>query len=191
MTTDAPAVPPKKRHLLRKILLTLVVIIAILAIIIALQPADYLVQRSATIAAPPPVVFAQVNDFHNWEAWSPWAKLDPTAKNSFEGPPAGAGSIFRWSGNDKVGEGLMTILESQPNDRIKIKLDFIRPFTDTANTDFTFKPQGDQTTVTWSMTGHRNFIAKAVCLFMNIDKTVGGDFEKGLAQIKATAEAKK
>jgi hypothetical protein len=189
VTVEQPPVSRKKRHILRKAFFTLIALIAILVVIIALQPADYLVQRSATVSAPPQVVFAQVNDFHNWEAWSPWAKLDPAAKNSFEGPPAGAGSIFRWSGNDKVGEGLMTILESHPGDHVKIKLDFIRPFTDTANTDFTFKPQGDQTAVTWSMTGHRNFIAKAVCMFMNIDKTVGGDFERGLAQIKTAAEA--
>jgi uncharacterized protein YndB with AHSA1/START domain len=189
MTTDTPSVPRKKRHILRKLFFTLIGVIAVLAIVVALQPADYRVERSATINAPPPVVFAQVNDFHNWEAWSPWAKLDPTARNSFEGPPAGAGAIFRWSGNDKVGQGLMTILDSRASDQIKIKLDFIRPFTDTATTDFTFKPQGDQTTVTWSMSGHRNFMAKAICLFMNMDRSVGGDFEKGLAQIKATAEA--
>src|SRR3954454_4734137 len=127
----------------KKILLVLLVAVAICAGVVALQPADFRIERSATIAAPAPDVFAQVNDFHNWEAWSPWAKLDPTAKNSFEGPPAGTGSIFRWSGNDKVGEGLMTILEPQPSDHIKIKLEFVRPFADTANTDFTFKPQGD------------------------------------------------
>jgi len=189
MAVEEPVVPRKKRHILRKLFFTLIGVIAILAIVVAVQPADYLVQRSATINAPAPVVFAQVNDFHNWEAWSPWAKLDPTAKNSFEGPPAGAGAIFRWSGNDKVGEGLMTILESQPGERVKIKLEFIRPFADTANTDFTFKPQADGTAVTWSMSGHRNFMAKAVCLFMNMDKMVGGDSEKGLAQMKTAAEA--
>src|SRR3954465_7895908 len=143
MSEELTPVPRKKRHIIRKVVLALVAIIAIFAVIVAFQPADYRVQRSATINAPPPVVFAQVNDFHNWEAWSPWAKLDPAAKNSFEGPPTGAGSIFRWSGNDKVGEGLMTILESQPSDHVKIKLEFIRPFADTANTDFAFKPQGD------------------------------------------------
>jgi hypothetical protein len=189
MAVEEPTLPRKKRHIIRKIFIALLVIIAIFAVIVAVQPADYRVERSATINAPQPVVFAQVNDFHNWEGWSPWAKLDPAAKNSFEGPPAGAGSIFRWSGNDKVGEGLMTILESQPSDRVKIKLDFIRPFADTANVDFAFKPQGDQTAVTWSMSGHRNFMAKAICLFMNMDKMVGGDFEKGLAQMKTAAEA--
>src|SRR6476646_1368419 len=98
MSADSTIPPPKKRHLLRNIFLVLVVLIGIFAVVVALQPAEYVVQRSATINAPPAVVFAQVNDFHNWEGWSPWAKLDPAAKNSFEGPPAGAGSIFRWSG---------------------------------------------------------------------------------------------
>src|SRR4051794_19721177 len=175
--------------MIKKLLLTLAVIVLVFVAVVAMQPSEFRVERSATINAPSPIVFAQVNDFHNWEAWSPWAKLDPAAKNSFEGPPAGAGSIFRWSGNDKVGEGLMTILESQPSDHVKIKLEFIRPFADTASTDFAFKPQGDGTAVTWSMSGHRNFMAKAVCLFMNMDKMVGGDFEKGLAQMKTAAEA--
>jgi hypothetical protein len=91
---------------------------------------------------------AQVNDFHNWEAWSPWAKLDPAAKNSFEGPSAGIGAIFKWSGNNEVGEGSMTITESRPSDLIKIKLDFTKPFEATNATEFTFKPEGNQTMVT-------------------------------------------
>src|SRR3982751_4607157 len=118
MTVEQPPVARKKRHILRKVFFTLVGIIAIFAVIVAFQPADYIVQRSATINAPSPIVFAQVNDFHNWEAWSPWAKLDPAAKNSFEGPAAGTGAKFSWAGNDKVGEGRMAITESHPSDLV-------------------------------------------------------------------------
>jgi hypothetical protein len=188
MTETPPSVPRRKRRLLSKLLLVLVVLIAIFTLIVALQPADYRVERKATIAAPPPAVFAQVNDFHNWQAWSPWTKLDPSAKNSFEGPSSGDGAIFAWSGNDKIGEGRMTITQSHPTDLVKIKLDFIRPFADTANVDFTFKPEGDQTKVTWGMAGHKNFLGKAVCLFMNMEKMVGPDFERGLAQLKTVSE---
>jgi hypothetical protein len=175
--------------MLKKILIALAVIVIVFVVIVALQPSEFRVARTAAISAPPPAVFAQVNDFHNWEAWSPWAKLDPAAKNSFEGPSAGIGAIFKWSGNNEVGEGRMTITESRPSDLIKIKLDFTKPFEATNTTEFTFKPEGNQTMVTWSMFGTNNFIAKAFCLFNSMDKMIGGQFEKGLAQMKSVAES--
>ena len=178
--------------MIKKILLLAVVVIvlgiAIFAVVVAMQPSHYQVQRSATMIAPAAVVFNQVNDFHKWDAWSPWAKLDPNMKTTFEGPPAGTGAVYRWTGNSDVGEGKMTITDSKPGELVKIKLDFIKPFAATSDTVFTFKPQGNQTAVTWTMDGENNFIGKAMCLFMNMDRMVGGDFEKGLAQMKAAAE---
>jgi hypothetical protein len=175
--------------MLIKILIGLLVIVAGFVLVVALQPSHYRVERTAAIAAPAAVVFAQVNDFHHWEAWSPWAKLDPTMKQTYEGVPSGGGAIYTWAGNKKVGEGRMTLTESHPSDRIRIQLEFVKPFASTCITEFSFRPQGSQTVVTWSMDGENNFIAKAVCLFMNMDKTVGGDFEKGLGQLKSLAEA--
>jgi hypothetical protein len=175
--------------MIKKILLGLLVLIVAFVVIVAFQPAHYSVTRSASIAAPPEVVFAQVNDFHNWNAWSPWVKLDPAATNSFDGPSTGKGAMFHWSGNSQIGEGGMTILESQPNDLIKIKLEFIRPFAAVCVTDFTFKPEGKQTAITWTMSGENNFIGKAMCLFMNMDKTVGGDFDRGLSNLRVVSEA--
>jgi uncharacterized protein YndB with AHSA1/START domain len=175
----------------KKILFALVVIVAALGVIVHLQPADFRVVRSATVAAPPAEVFAQVNDFHKWEAWSPWAKLDPKAKNSFEGAAAGEGAIFKWAGNSDVGEGAMTILEAKPNELIRIKLDFVKPMEGTNATVFTFKPEGDKTVVTWDMSGQKNFISKAFCMVMNMDKMVGDKFEEGLASIKSVVEPKK
>ena len=130
---------------------------AALAVVVAVQPSEFHVARTATIAAPPAAVFAQVNDFHRWEAWSPWAKIDPAAENSYEGSSAGKGAGFRWSGNSDVGEGSMTIAESRPSELIRIKLDFVRPFAGTNDVEFTFKPVGDQTAVTWTMDGRRTF----------------------------------
>ena len=132
---------------------------------------------------------AQVNDFHNWEVWSPWAQLDPAAKYSFEGAPAGKGAAFSWAGTNKVGEGRMTITESRPNELVRIKLEFLKPFEATNTAEFTFRPEGERTAVTWSMFGHNNFISRAVFLFVNMDKALGGEFEKGLASMKAAAEA--
>jgi hypothetical protein len=175
--------------MIKKILIGLVVVIAILVVVVLLQPATYQVERSTTINAPAPVVFAQVNDFHNWNNWSPWAKLDPAMKQTFGGAPAGTGATYAWTGNKEVGEGRMTITDSHPSDLVKIKLEFLKPFAATSNTDFTFTPQGNQTLVKWKMVGDNNFVAKAFHLVMNMDKMIGGDFEKGLAQMKAVAEA--
>jgi len=172
----------------KKILIGLAVIVVVFVVIVALQPSEFRVERSATISAPAPAVFAQVNDFHKWEAWSPWAKLDPAAKNSFEGPSAGNGAIFRWAGNHEVGEGSMTIIESRPSELIRIKLEFLKPFAGTNTAEFAFRSEGNQTAVTWSMFGTNNFIAKAFCLFMSMDKIVGGQFEKGLASMKSVVE---
>jgi len=177
--------------MIKKILLALVVLIAGFAGVVAMQPSEFRVSRQATIAAPPGAVFAQVNDFHKWEAWSPWAKLDPNAKNTFEGPPAGQGSVFKWVGDSNVGEGSMTLTESQPSERIRIRLDFVKPFAGTSDVEFTFQPQGEQTVVTWSMHGHNNFIGKAISLFMNCDKMIGANFDEGLANIKKVVEAPK
>ena len=182
--------------MLKKILLGFVALVVVFLIVVAMQPNEYRVARTAAVAAPPDRVFAQVNDFHNWEAWSPWAKLDPNAKATFEGPRSGEGAVFIWAGNDEVGEGRMTVTQSRPNDLIRIKLDFVKPMEGTSDVEFTFKPQGDQTNattnvttnVTWAMSGRHTFISKAICLFMNQDKMLGGYFEKGLASLKTVVE---
>ncbi len=175
--------------MLKKILITVVVLVLVFVIVVATRPADFRITRSTAIAAPAAVVFAQVNDLHKWDAWSPWAKLDPAMKQTHEGSPDGVGAIYSWAGNSEVGEGRMTITESRTNELIRIKLEFIKPFAAVNTTEFTFKPDGGQTIVTWDMTGKNNFMSKAFCLFMNMDKMVGGDFEKGLASLKQVAEA--
>ena len=172
-----------------KILIALVVIVVGLVGVITLQPARYRVSRSTTIAAPAPVVFAQVNDFHKWSAWSPWEKIDPAMKRTYEGPPAGVGASYAWVGTREVGEGRMTIVESRPGDLIHVKLEFVKPFAGTSVAEFTFKPDGERTLVTWSMTGDKNFIAKAIHLVMSMDRMIGDQFDKGLAAMKTVAEA--
>src|SRR5205809_3762941 len=171
------------------VLAAIVVVIAVLVVIVALQPAEFRIQRSATMSAPPAEVFAQVNDFHNWQAWSPWAKIDPEMKQNYEGSAAGTGAKYAWSGNKKVGEGRMTVLESRPSELVQIKLEFLKPFKATNTAEFTFQPRGDQTAVTWSMLGQKNFVMKAFSLFMSCDNMLGKEFEKGLAQMKSVVEA--
>ena len=175
--------------MMKKVLLAVLLIVVVFVIVVATRRADFQITRSATIVAPPAVVFAQVNDFHLWDAWSPWAKLDPAMKQTHAGASAGPGAIYTWSGNKDVGEGRMTLTESRSNELIRIKLEFLKPFPAVNTTEFSFKPEGTQTAVTWSMSGTNGFMAKAFCMFMNMDKMVGGDFEKGLAQLKTVAEA--
>lgn len=175
--------------MLTKILLASAALFAVFLVIVALQPSAFRITRSATMVASPEVIFAQVNDFHKWEDWSPWAKLDPASRETFDGPPAGVGAGFAWSGNMEVGEGRMTITENRAPELILLKLDFVRPMKATHFTEFVLQPQGNQTLVTWTMSGNNNFMAKAVNLFMNCDRIVGGFFEKGLAQMKAVVEA--
>jgi uncharacterized protein YndB with AHSA1/START domain len=172
-------------------LVAVAAIVAVFIVVVAMQPSEFRVARSATIAAPAADVFTQVNDFHNWDAWSPWAKIDPTMKQTYEGAPAGSGAIYSWVGDGKVGQGRMTLIDSRPSDLVKIRLEFLKPFKATNTAEFTFKPDGNQTVVTWSMSGRNNFFFKAFGLFMNMDKMLGGDFEKGLANMKSVVEAGK
>jgi hypothetical protein len=178
--------------MLIQIVVVLIVALAALAAFIASRPAEFRVSRSRTIAAPPAVAHAYVNDFHKWSEWSPWEKLDPTMKKEFSGAPAGPGAAYYWVGNSKVGEGRMTITDSRPPQGVTLRLEFIKPWTATNTTQFDFAPSGSGTNVNWAMTGHHNFMTKAFGLFMNMDKLVGGDFERGLANLDAaTAVAAK
>jgi hypothetical protein len=167
-----------------------VVVIAVGAIaVIVTQPSEFRIVRTATMRAPASAVFAQINDFHRWQAWSPWARRDPSMKQTYEGAPAGEGAVYTWTGNREVGTGRMTIVESRPGERIRIKLEFFEPFAATNTSEFAFRPEGDGTAVTWSMTGRNNFVGKAIGLVMNMDRMIGGDFESGLAAMRSVAEA--
>lgn len=171
-------------------IIILVVLLAVLgfAVLAAMQPTTFTITRSATFSAPPEKVFVQINTLPYWDAWSPWAKLDPEATNTFSGPEAGVGAAMGWSGNHKVGVGKMTITESRPYEYISFRLEFIKPFQATNTSEFTFSYANNMTTVHWSMHGNNNFMARVMGLLMNCDKMVGGQFEQGLATLKTLVE---
>lgn len=171
------------------ILLALLFIALIIFIVVAGQPDEFRVTRTAIIPAPVATVFARVNDLHAWEAWSPWAKMDPNAKNIYEGSASGTGASMKWSGNNKVGEGRMTITDNRSGELVQIKLEFVRPFKATNMAEFTFRPEGSQTAVSWSMFGTNNFGGKIFGLFMNCEKMVAKDFDKGLSNLKAVVKS--
>ncbi|HVR87618.1 MAG TPA: SRPBCC family protein [Planctomycetota bacterium] len=188
---DAPEVPKKKGSLVPKILGAGLVVVGIFLVVVAVQPSEFTVTRSATIGAPASAVFPYVNDLHQWDRWSPWEKVDPAMKRTYEGPGSGVNASYSWVGNKEVGEGRMTITESKPNEMIRMRLEFFKPMEGTNDVTFSFRQEGAQTGVTWAMSGKKNFISKAVCMFMNMDQMVGGMFDKGLSDMKALAESKK
>jgi uncharacterized protein YndB with AHSA1/START domain len=169
--------------MIKKILLGLVAVIVIFLIVVVLRPADFHVQRSATIAAPARALFEQVNDHHKFAVWNPFMKLDPNVKNTYSGPDSGVGAVCAWDGNNDIGAGSATITESKPGELVRMRMDWIRPMAGVATVDFTFKPDGDKTIVTWAMYGKNGFMGKLVSLFMDCDKMCGPPFEQGLADL--------
>jgi hypothetical protein len=175
--------------MLKKILLFVAAAVAVFLAVVATRPSEFKVERSATVPAPPAVVYAQVADFGRWGAWSPWEKLDPSMKKEVTGTPGAAGHSYHWVGNKQVGEGRMTIVAARPGAGVDIKLEFLQPWQATNATTLATAAEGAGTRVTWTMTGTNNFMLKAVTLFMDMDKQIGGDFERGLASLKAVSEA--
>lgn len=176
-------------RILRIVLRFVIAIAAVGAVLVLLQPDTFHVSRTSLIAAPPAQVFAQVNDFHRWETWSPWAKIDPEAKTTFEGAAAGEGAVFRWSGNHEVGQGSNTIVESVANERIRIRLGMERPVKAENEVEFTFAPESGGTRVTWSIHGKNDTLSKALGLFVDCDQMIGAQFEQGLANLATASGA--
>lgn len=177
--------------MMKKILMVLGVlalIVVIFAMYIGAQPSKMEVSRSAVMNADAAEVFGQVNDFSKWNDWSPWAKLDPDAKYEEEGPDSGVGSIMRWDGNKEVGKGSSTITKSVPNERIELDLEFERPMEDEAKVVWTFEAAEGGVKVTWTMHDDLNFMGKAMSVFCDFDTMIGGQYEEGLANLKAIVE---
>lgn len=168
--------------------IAVVVFIAAVLALAATRPDTFRVERSTTIKAPPEKVYALIDDFHQWQQWSPWERLDPAMKRQHGGAPKGKGALYGWEGNKEVGKGQMEITEATPPSRVVIKLDFLAPFEAHNTAEFVLVPQGDATTVTWAMFGPNLFIGKVMSLFASMDSLVGEDFERGLANLKAVAE---
>jgi hypothetical protein len=164
-------------------------LVVVLLLVIVTRPSTYHVERSTIISATPEAVFAHVADFKKWDAWSPWHKLDPNMKATYEGTQGTVGASYAWIGNDDVGAGKMTIMAIEANKKVDIKLEFIKPFESKANNGFNFGHVGKDTKVTWSMDGNNDFLGKAMSLVMDMDAMIGKDFEKGLADMKRVVES--
>jgi hypothetical protein len=148
----------------------------------------YTVERFATIDAPPARVYSEIVDFRNWTKWSPWEGIDPTLTRTYSGAESGTGAVYAWSGNRKAGQGRMAITGTTEYSSVQIDLVFEKPFKARNATLFTIHPEGSGCRVTWSMTGKKTVMTRAMGIFKSMDKMVGPDFEKGLLQLKTTIE---
>jgi uncharacterized protein YndB with AHSA1/START domain len=184
------SIPHRKREILMLKIVGIIVAVLIAGVLIlaATRPGTFRVQRAASIKAPPEKVFALINDFNRWDAWSPWEKKDPAMKRAFGATTTGKGSTYAWDGNRDVGQGSMEIVDSINPHKVALKLDFIKPFEAHNIVVFTLEPKDGTTHVTWAMEGPVPYFAKIIHLFLDMDTMVGKDFEAGLASMKAAAE---
>ncbi len=156
----------------------------------ATRPSTFRVERSVTIQAPPGAIIPLIEDFREWPRWSPWEKLDPEMQRTYSGSERGVGAVYEWNGDKKAGQGRLEIVSVIPERRITIALSFLRPFEAHNTTEFELKQTGDSTHVTWAMHGPANYMTKVMTVFVSMDRLIGGDYEKGLANLKAEAEAR-
>ncbi|MBK9619469.1 MAG: SRPBCC family protein [Candidatus Obscuribacter sp.] len=177
----------------KKIALTVIAItgigVAVVLAMAAAKPDNFRVERSTTISAAPDKISGLISDFHQWDKWSPYEKLDATMTRQFSGKESGVGAIYEWTGNDKVGQGKMEILKVTP-EKIEIKLDFIKPFEASNTAEFLLQPVAGGTKVTWAMSGKSQLFCKVMDVLFTMDKMCGTDFETGLANLKVATEAK-
>ena len=150
---------------------------------------EFEVKREATMAASRGAVYALLVDFHRWREWSPWEDLDPSMSRTYSGPDAGTGAVYEWAGNRKAGAGRMEITAAEEPARIQIALHFLKPFKSSNTTTFELVERDGATHVTWRMVGPQTFLTRVMGIFSSMDKMVGKDFEKGLAQLSAAATA--
>ena len=175
--------------MIKKILMLLVLVVVGIVGYASTKPAEFTIQRTAPMKATPEKIQEQIVDFHKWSAWSPWEKIDPNLKRTYSGAPSGKGAIYEWEGNNEVGKGRMEIADIVPASKVTIKLDFFKPFEAHNTAEFTTAAKGDTTDVNWAMSGKNPLMAKVMCLFFDMDKMVGKDFERGLANLKTVVEA--
>jgi len=173
--------------MIKTALIVVALVIAGVLIYAATKPDVFRVTRSASIKAPPEKIQAQLADFHGWQAWSPWEKMDPAMKRTFGGAPKGKGATYAWEGNRNVGQGRMEITEAAA-DKVALDLDFVKPFEAHNKVVFALNPKGDTTDVTWSMVGPVPYFAKIMHVFVDMDGMVGSQFETGLGNLRAVTE---
>lgn len=177
--------------MIRPLLLLVAVAVAGVLGFAATRPDTFEIRRTATIQAPAEKIHPLIADLHRFNTWNPFNQKDPQIQGSYRGPASGPGSAYDFRGNQEVGAGSLEILESTAPGKVTMRLTMTEPMPADNTVEFTLVPSGaggTGTDVTWSMRGPSPYIAKLMGLFFNVDRMVGGEFETGLASLKAMAE---
>lgn len=149
---------------------------------------SYQLSRSVMIGADPALIHGLVNDLREWQAWSPWEGLDDDLERTYSGADRGVGCYYEWSGNRRAGRGSMKIVGSSP-ERIDVTTTFLKPFESTSDVVFRIVAADGGAQVTWEMSGEQTGLMSVLGRVVSMDRLVGKDFDKGLARLKAVAEA--
>ncbi|HEY8570300.1 SRPBCC family protein [Microbulbifer sp.] len=169
-------------------LLYILVFLALLVLAGFLFPRVATTERSVYIAEPPQVVFPHLNNFRNFNQWSPWYQLDPQAEYTYEGFPEGNGAVMKWHSDDpSVGTGSQTITASEPYSHIAMDLDF--GAQGKAKSEFKLQSQGSGTNVTWSFSSEMGGSPVARWMGLLVEKMVGKSYEEGLQKLKTVVES--
>lgn len=171
------------------IVIIVLIVIAALALYIQAQPDEFRTTRTLAINASPAAIYSHISDLRKNNEWSPWTELDPAITQTYEGPSNKIGGVYKWSGNKKIGEGILTLTDLRPDEFVRMKLEFLKPFKAINTAEYLLTPQTDgKTMMSWTMYGQNTFLSKAMSLVMNCDKMVGDRFDKGLNTLKTTLE---
>ncbi|MFT4202054.1 SRPBCC family protein [Gordonia sp. (in: high G+C Gram-positive bacteria)] len=145
----------------------------------------YSISRTTVVDAPASAVYDRVADLHRWREWSPWEGLDADLQRDYSGAEQGVGARYAWSGNRKAGRGTMEVVAAEPTSAVDVAVTFEKPYKSTSTSRFRLEPDGSSTRVTWTMVGPQSLFSRLGLL----DRMMGKDFEKGLAQLKTAAES--
>ena len=174
--------------MMKKIFLVLAVLVLGICIYAALQPAEFVIAREISIKATPEAIFPHINNSKKMNDWMPWKDSDPTAQMEPFGPEEGVGSGSKWDSPGQMGTGQAVVIESVANQVVKTQLTYTKPMEMSQLAEVLLTPNGEMTTVRWSVTGKNSFMGRLMCVFMNMDKMVGKEFEKGLSNLKRIVE---
>lgn len=166
----------------------IITIIAIVLITALFAPKTLHLEREITINAPKEKVWGNVNSLHALHTWSPWVEPDPNIKITYEGQDGTVGAVYKWIGNDDVGQGEQTITKIDAPNSIGSHVHFIKPFEGQADAFINLSEAGSATKVTWGFNSKYSYPMNIV-LLMNMDKMIGDTYSKGLNKLKTMCEA--
>ena len=174
--------------MLKKSCIILVALLGAFLVYVALRPSEMRVSREIVAQATPEVIFPHINNSEKANAWMPWKDSDPEVKMSYSGPAEGVGSKSSWDSKGQMGTGEALVIESVANQVVKTQLTYTKPFQMSQLAEISLTPVDGGTKIKWSVSGHVGYFFRLLGVFMDCDKMVGNEFEKGLLNLKNRVE---